>query len=81
MNFFASFLYDGVNRNIPVGLFSSQDQYISYRSVHDGIDQLAATGDSLISRRLPANDQAYREVASIIQQADVRFTNLETTVR
>lgn len=40
----------------------------------------AATGDSLISRRLPANDQACREVASIIKQADVRFTNLETTV-
>lgn len=46
-----------------------------------GSISFAATGDSLISRRLPANDQAYREVASIIQQADVRFTNLETTVR
>ncbi|WP_373865209.1 CapA family protein [Paenibacillus koleovorans] len=41
---------------------------------------LAATGDSFITRRLPAGDDSFRQVASIIGKADVRFTNLEVTV-
>lgn len=42
---------------------------------------LVATGDSFITRRIPANDPGFAEVASIIQAADARFTNLETVLR
>ena len=38
-----------------------------------------ATGDSFITRRLPSKDEEFTKLASIIQQADVRFTNLEVT--
>lgn len=40
----------------------------------------AATGDSLITRHLPAQEDAAR-VAAVINQADVRFTNLEVLLR
>ncbi|MBJ8077492.1 CapA family protein [Bacillus cereus group sp. N12] len=39
-----------------------------------------ATGDSLITRRISTEDNSFKEIASIIQSADVRFTNLEGTV-
>lgn len=40
----------------------------------------AATGDSYITRRLPAEDVAhFQAIAKILQGANVRFTNLETT--
>ncbi|TWT01593.1 CapA family protein [Planomicrobium sp. CPCC 101079] len=38
-----------------------------------------ATGDSFITRKLPAKDAAFNELSSIIQSSDVRFTNLEIT--
>lgn len=38
-----------------------------------------ATGDSFMTRRLPAQDDTFEGVASVIQSADVRFTNLEIT--
>lgn len=41
----------------------------------------AATGDSFISRQLPAGDRRSLEIARIINQADFRFTNLETVIR
>lgn len=41
---------------------------------------IAATGDSFVTRRLPEGDETFRELAALIGQADVRFTNLETTV-
>ncbi len=42
---------------------------------------LAATGDSLITKRLPASrDPAFRGLADLIRSADVRFTNLEGTL-
>ncbi|TGV00122.1 CapA family protein, partial [Mesorhizobium sp. M00.F.Ca.ET.186.01.1.1] len=40
----------------------------------------AATGDSFITRDLPYRDNAFREIASLLQRADVRIANLETTV-
>lgn len=40
----------------------------------------AATGDSFITRNLPYRDQAFREVSRLLQRADVRIANLETTV-
>lgn len=42
---------------------------------------LAATGDSLITRRLPLDDPHAKRVAALLRQADVRFTNLEIVVR
>ena len=39
-----------------------------------------ATGDSFITRRLPANNEGFRQLSSLIQKADVRLTNLEVTV-
>jgi poly-gamma-glutamate synthesis protein (capsule biosynthesis protein) len=40
----------------------------------------AATGDSFITRRLPSQDsQSFKELASLIHQAEVRFTNFEVT--
>lgn len=41
---------------------------------------ITATGDSFITRRLPAGDEAYAQVAALLSQGDVRFTNLEVTV-
>lgn len=38
-----------------------------------------ATGDSFITRRLPGKDEAFKQLSSLIKQADVRFTNLEVT--
>ncbi|MEN1969814.1 CapA family protein [Lentibacillus sp. N15] len=40
---------------------------------------ITATGDSFITRRLPENDKNAGRISDIIQQADVRFTNLEVT--
>ncbi|MEX2462551.1 MAG: CapA family protein [Paenibacillaceae bacterium] len=40
----------------------------------------SATGDSLITRRLPVKDKEFLKIASIINSAEVRFTNLEATV-
>ena len=40
----------------------------------------AATGDSFITRRIPAQDDQFCELSSIIKSADVRFTNLEVTI-
>ncbi|NLN19692.1 MAG: CapA family protein [Firmicutes bacterium] len=40
-----------------------------------------ATGDSLITRRLPGQDEDFRRLAELIGQAQVRFTNLETVIR
>lgn len=40
-----------------------------------------AAGDSFITRRVPSKEaQSFRELASVIQQADVKFTNLEVSV-
>ncbi|MBY7144418.1 CapA family protein [Virgibacillus sp. NKC19-3] len=39
----------------------------------------AATGDSFITRRLPKNDPHSCQIAEVMEQADVRFTNLEVT--
>lgn len=39
----------------------------------------AATGDSFITRRLPKNDKHSHLIADVVEQADVRFTNLEVT--
>ncbi|MCW4036769.1 MAG: CapA family protein, partial [Candidatus Bathyarchaeota archaeon] len=42
---------------------------------------LAATGDSLITRRLSTNvEEAFLSVVELMRGADVAFTNLETTV-
>lgn len=41
----------------------------------------AATGDTLITRRLPPHDPAAAEIASLLQSADARFTNLEVILR
>lgn len=41
---------------------------------------IAATGDSFITRRLPAGDETYRDLAEWIGRSDIRFTNLEVTV-
>lgn len=46
----------------------------------NNIISFTATGDSLITRRLPDNDKNYKEIETIIHRGDVRFTNLETTV-
>jgi poly-gamma-glutamate synthesis protein (capsule biosynthesis protein) len=40
---------------------------------------VAATGDSFVTRRIPAGDEAHRELAEWIGRFDVRFTNLEVT--
>jgi len=42
---------------------------------------ITATGDSFITRRLPANSNAARQLRELIGGADVRFTNLETVLR
>ncbi|MDF2725746.1 MAG: capsule biosynthesis protein, partial [Paenibacillus sp.] len=43
--------------------------------------RFVATGDSYITRRLPEpKTESFRELADIIHQGDVRFTNLEVTV-
>lgn len=39
-----------------------------------------ATGDSLITRRLPGKDKSFLELSDLVKKADVRFTNLEITV-
>ncbi|WP_048600242.1 CapA family protein [Rubeoparvulum massiliense] len=39
-----------------------------------------ASGDSFIVRRYPGKDEAFKKLAELINQADVRFANLETTV-
>lgn len=44
------------------------------------ITTFAATGDSFITRCLPHGDQDFRAVSDLLHQAEVRFTNLETTV-
>jgi len=42
---------------------------------------IAATGDSLITKRLPEpRDPAFRALADLLRSADVRFTNLEGTL-
>lgn len=41
----------------------------------------SATGDSFIVRRIPGLDSHYQDLVSVIQEADVRFTNLETVIR
>ena len=43
--------------------------------------RFVATGDSLISRRLPEGDEATQALGRLIGQSDFRFTNLETVVR
>ncbi|WP_232698686.1 CapA family protein [Brevibacillus daliensis] len=40
----------------------------------------AATGDSFITRNLPNKDQAFKDVSELLNRADVRIANLETTV-
>lgn len=41
----------------------------------------AATGDSFITRRLPSLEtSSFREISKLLNSADVRFTNLETTL-
>ncbi|SER60855.1 CapA family protein [Salisediminibacterium halotolerans] len=40
----------------------------------------AAAGDCFITRRLPDKDPRAREIARLLNTADVRFANLETTV-
>ena len=46
-----------------------------------GTLDLAATGDSLVTRRLSANaEPAFREVVAILRGAHAAFTNLETTI-
>lgn len=40
----------------------------------------AATGDSMITRRLPLGDQHSQQIADLIGSCDIRFTNLEVTV-
>ena len=40
----------------------------------------AASGDALIVRRMPAHYPGFQAVARFIQSADVRMTNLETTL-
>lgn len=40
----------------------------------------AATGDSFITRRLPVKDKAFQELSTVLQNTDVRFTNLEVTL-
>ncbi|WP_240374547.1 CapA family protein [Bacillus piscicola] len=42
--------------------------------------KLIATGDSFITRRVPENDPAFKELEEWIKKADAKFTNLETTV-
>lgn len=41
---------------------------------------IAATGDSFITRRLPAGDPAQPDLAELLGRSDIRFTNLEVTV-
>lgn len=40
----------------------------------------AATGDSFITRRLPAADPGRMQIRALLEQAQVRFNNLEMTV-
>jgi len=40
-----------------------------------------ATGDSFINRCIPENDPYIEEIASVIGKAEVRLTNLETTIQ
>jgi poly-gamma-glutamate capsule biosynthesis protein CapA/YwtB (metallophosphatase superfamily) len=41
----------------------------------------AATGDSFITRRLPSvESNSFKEISELLKSADVRFTNLETTL-
>jgi len=48
--------------------------------MNSNIVSFSATGDSLITRRLPGKDEDYIEIQSIINKSDVKFTNLETTL-
>ncbi|GGE27504.1 hypothetical protein GCM10011391_02400 [Pullulanibacillus camelliae] len=42
---------------------------------------IAATGDSFITRRLPSKDSlAFRQIKDLLDEVDIRFTNLETTI-
>lgn len=41
---------------------------------------IAATGDSFITRRLPAGDDTHPDLAELLGRSDIRFTNLEVTV-
>lgn len=44
------------------------------------IIRIAATGDSYVTRRLPEQkSESFHQISSVIQQAEVRFTNLEVT--
>src|SRR5699024_7495484 len=38
-----------------------------------------ATGDSFMTRNIPPGDSATEELSTLIQSADVRFSNLEIT--
>ena len=46
-----------------------------------GTISFAATGDSFITRRLPAESPQVEPIAQLIGGADVRFTNLEVVIR
>lgn len=42
--------------------------------------RMAMTGDSFITQRLPRDDASLQAIRKLLMDADVRFTNLETTV-
>ncbi|WP_075981593.1 CapA family protein [Bacillus massilinigeriensis] len=42
--------------------------------------KFVATGDSFITRTIPTNTESFQSLTKMINQADARFTNLETTV-
>jgi poly-gamma-glutamate capsule biosynthesis protein CapA/YwtB (metallophosphatase superfamily) len=39
-----------------------------------------ATGDSFITRTIPTENEAFKQVSDVIRKGDARFTNLEVTV-
>lgn len=41
---------------------------------------VVATGDSLLTQRLPRNDESCLKIKALLEQADVRFTNFELLV-
>jgi poly-gamma-glutamate synthesis protein (capsule biosynthesis protein) len=41
---------------------------------------IIATGDSLLTQRLPRNDKSCLQLKSLLEQADVRFTNFELQI-
>lgn len=43
--------------------------------------RIAATGDSFIVQPIPSTQPGFSEVAQLLSQCDVRFTNLETVIR